>query len=157
MQAAPTPDPGSGQPAPGQHGPGETGPGERNALGAEPSAYLRQHAGNPVHWQPFGDAAFARAASRDVPVFLSIGYAACHWCHVMARESFEDQVTPGLLGFLLTAFIVVLTALLIVDMVRRIRRVRYRAQVEEERQAAAEAADIARDDAANGNAGRTDT
>ena len=69
----------------------------------------------------------------------------------------QDQVTPGLLGFLLTAFIVVLTALLIVDMVRRIRRVRYRAQVEEERQAAAEAADIARDDAANGNAGRTDT
>jgi hypothetical protein len=69
----------------------------------------------------------------------------------------QDQVTPGLLGFLLTAFIVVLTAVLIVDMVRRIRRVRYRAQVEEERQAAAEAADIARDDAANGNAGRADT
>jgi hypothetical protein len=69
----------------------------------------------------------------------------------------EDQVTPGLLGFLLTAFIVVLTALLIVDMVRRIRRVRYRAQVEEERMAAAEAADTARDDTADGNAGRTDT
>lgn len=69
----------------------------------------------------------------------------------------EDQVTPGLLGFLLTAFIVVLTALLIVDMVRRIRRVRYRAQVEEERMATAEAADIARDDAADGNAGRTNT
>jgi uncharacterized membrane protein YcjF (UPF0283 family) len=61
-------------------------------------------------------------------------------------------VTPGLLGFLLTAFIVVLTALLIVDMVRRIRRVRYRAQVEEERMAAAEAADVARDD----NAGIAD-
>jgi hypothetical protein len=69
----------------------------------------------------------------------------------------QDQVTPGLLGFLLTAFIVVLTALLIVDMVRRIRRVRYRAQVEEERQAAAGEADIAHDDAANGNAGRADT
>ena len=69
----------------------------------------------------------------------------------------QDQVTPGLLGFLLTAFIVVLTALLIVDMVRRIRRVRYRAQVEEERMAADEAADIAHDDAADGNAGRTDT
>jgi len=67
----------------------------------------------------------------------------------------EDQVTPGLLGFLLTAFIVVLTALLIVDMVRRIRRVRYRAQVEEERMAAAEAADIAHDDLAAGNAGNT--
>jgi uncharacterized membrane protein len=69
----------------------------------------------------------------------------------------EDQVTPGLLGFLLTAFIVVLTALLIVDMVRRIRRVRYRAHVEQDRMAAAEAADIAHDDAANGNAGRQDT
>ena len=69
---------------------------------------------------------------------------------------YEDQVTPGLLGFLLTAFIVVLTALLIVDMVRRIRRVRYRAQVEEERMAAAEAADIAHDDAAAGNADNTD-
>ena len=68
----------------------------------------------------------------------------------------EDQVTPGLLGFLLTAFIVVLTALLIVDMVRRIRRVRYRAQVEEERMAAAEAADIAHDDAADRNTGSTD-
>lgn len=81
-----------------------------------------------------------------------------------------DQVTPGLLGFLLTAFIVVLTALLIVDMVRRIRRVRYRAQVEEERMAAAETADIDAEDAAsgalgpdldvptesNGDAGRTD-
>ena len=66
-------------------------PGASNALAAEPSAYLRQHAGNPVHWQPFGDAAFAAAADRDVPVFLSIGYAACHWCHVMAHESFEDQ------------------------------------------------------------------
>ncbi|XAS67980.1 hypothetical protein V3C33_01215 [Micrococcaceae bacterium Sec5.7] len=62
----------------------------------------------------------------------------------------QDQVTPGLLGFLLTAFIVVLTALLIVDMVRRIRRVRYRAQVEEERMAAAEAADMEAEDAANG-------
>ncbi|MET4136570.1 hypothetical protein [Pseudarthrobacter sp. PvP090] len=58
----------------------------------------------------------------------------------------QDQVTPGLLGFLLTAFIVVLTALLIVDMVRRIRRVRYRAQVEEERAAAAEAASVEGDD-----------
>ena len=51
-----------------------------------------------MHWQPFGDAAFAGAASRDVPVFLSIGYAACHWCHVMARESFEDQATADYLN-----------------------------------------------------------
>ena len=73
-------------------------PGASNALAAEPSAYLRQHAGNPVHWQPFGDAAFAAAAARDVPVFLSIGYAACHWCHVMAHESFEDQDTADYLN-----------------------------------------------------------
>lgn len=69
-----------------------------NALGGEPSAYLRQHAGNPVHWRPFGDEAFAAAAARDVPVFLSIGYAACHWCHVMAHESFEDQATADFLN-----------------------------------------------------------
>ncbi|GAA1497318.1 thioredoxin domain-containing protein [Paeniglutamicibacter kerguelensis] len=54
------------------------------------SAYLRQHAHQPVDWWPYSDAAFAEAAARDVPVFLSIGYAACHWCHVMARESFDD-------------------------------------------------------------------
>lgn len=61
-----------------------------NRLAGEPSAYLRQHAENPVHWQPFDDAAFAEAVARDVPIFLSVGYAACHWCHVMAGESFED-------------------------------------------------------------------
>ncbi|MGA7203704.1 MAG: thioredoxin domain-containing protein [Specibacter sp.] len=61
-----------------------------NRLAGEPSAYLRQHAGNPVNWQPFDDAAFAEARERNVPVFLSVGYAACHWCHVMAGESFED-------------------------------------------------------------------
>ncbi|HAM01046.1 MAG TPA: hypothetical protein DCQ30_02280, partial [Acidimicrobiaceae bacterium] len=53
--------------------------------------YLRQHAGNPVDWFPWGDEAFAEARRRDVPVFLSIGYSACHWCHVMAHESFEDD------------------------------------------------------------------
>jgi uncharacterized protein YyaL (SSP411 family) len=72
--------------------------GAANVLGAEPSAYLRQHADNPVHWQPFGDKAFAAAAAHDVPVFLSIGYAACHWCHVMAHESFEDQETADYLN-----------------------------------------------------------
>lgn len=71
---------------------------DANVLGAESSAYLRQHADNPVHWQPFGDAAFAAATARDVPVFLSIGYAACHWCHVMAHESFEDQETADYLN-----------------------------------------------------------
>jgi Protein of unknown function, DUF255 len=72
--------------------------GSFNALASEPSAYLRQHAHNPVYWQPFGDEAFALAATRDVPVFLSIGYAACHWCHVMAHESFEDQATADYLN-----------------------------------------------------------
>ena len=53
---------------------------------------------NPVHWRPFGDEAFAFATARDVPVFLSIGYAACHWCHVMAHESFEDPDTADYLN-----------------------------------------------------------
>jgi uncharacterized protein YyaL (SSP411 family) len=79
-------------------GPPRSFPQAANALGGEPSAYLRQHAGNPVHWRPFGDEAFASAAARDVPVFLSIGYAACHWCHVMAHESFEDQATADFLN-----------------------------------------------------------
>ncbi|MDQ0679504.1 uncharacterized protein YyaL (SSP411 family) [Arthrobacter pascens] len=77
---------------------GEDPRGMQNLLGREPSAYLRQHANNPVHWQPFGDEAFAVAAARDAPVFLSIGYAACHWCHVMAHESFEDQETADYLN-----------------------------------------------------------
>ena len=62
------------------------------------SAYLRQHAGNPVDWWPFGDEAFDEARRRDVPVFISIGYAACHWCHVMAHESFEDPETARILN-----------------------------------------------------------
>ncbi len=85
-------------PEPADGGTPQTVPEAANALGAEPSAYLRQHAGNPVHWRPFGDEAFAFAAARDVPVFLSIGYAACHWCHVMAHESFEDQDTADFLN-----------------------------------------------------------
>ncbi|WP_066298979.1 thioredoxin domain-containing protein [Arthrobacter luteolus] len=62
------------------------------------SAYLRQHTGNPVDWWPFGGDAFAEARRRDVPVFISIGYAACHWCHVMAHESFEDPETARVLN-----------------------------------------------------------
>jgi uncharacterized protein YyaL (SSP411 family) len=62
-----------------------------NALGAATSPYLRQHADNPVHWQQWTAEALAEAATRDVPILLSIGYAACHWCHVMAHESFEDD------------------------------------------------------------------
>ena len=61
-----------------------------NRLAASLSPYLRQHADNPVDWREWDDAAFAEARERDVPILLSVGYAACHWCHVMAHESFED-------------------------------------------------------------------
>lgn len=61
-----------------------------NRLAAETSPYLRQHADNPIDWFAWGDDAFAEAARRDVPVLISVGYSACHWCHVMAHESFED-------------------------------------------------------------------
>ncbi|UXA12308.1 thioredoxin domain-containing protein [Mycobacterium sp. SMC-8] len=64
--------------------------GSRNSLSRATSPYLRQHADNPVHWQQWTPDALAWAAERDVPVLLSIGYAACHWCHVMAHESFAD-------------------------------------------------------------------
>ena len=69
-----------------------------NALAHEKSPYLRQHADNPVHWLPWGEAAFARARAEEKPIFLSIGYATCHWCHVMARESFEDVAVAALLN-----------------------------------------------------------
>ena len=62
-----------------------------NALAGETSPYLLQHADNPVAWQPWGDDALERAQREDKPLLISIGYAACHWCHVMAHESFEDQ------------------------------------------------------------------
>jgi uncharacterized protein len=62
-----------------------------NTLGLATSPYLRQHADNPVHWQQWTPQALADAAARDVPILLSVGYAACHWCHVMAHESFEDD------------------------------------------------------------------
>jgi uncharacterized protein YyaL (SSP411 family) len=61
-----------------------------NRLAGETSPYLRQHRDNPVDWFPWGDEAFARARAEDKPVLLSVGYSACHWCHVMAHESFED-------------------------------------------------------------------
>ena len=57
------------------------------------SPYLRSHADNPVDWWQWGEAAFEEARRRDVPVLISIGYATCHWCHVMARESFSDPAT----------------------------------------------------------------
>jgi uncharacterized protein YyaL (SSP411 family) len=62
------------------------------------SPYLLQHADNPVDWWPWSEAAFAEARCRDVPVLLSVGYSACHWCHVMAHESFEDTSTAGLVN-----------------------------------------------------------
>ncbi|GFG94722.1 thioredoxin domain-containing protein [Mycobacterium timonense] len=62
-----------------------------NTLGLATSPYLRQHADNPVHWRQWTPQALADAAARDVPILLSVGYAACHWCHVMAHESFEDD------------------------------------------------------------------
>ncbi|MEO6771789.1 MAG: thioredoxin domain-containing protein [Kofleriaceae bacterium] len=69
-----------------------------NRLATESSPYLRQHADNPVHWWAWGDAAFAEAKRTGKPVFVSIGYAACHWCHVMAHESFEDAATAKLMN-----------------------------------------------------------
>ncbi len=63
----------------------------RNRLAAESSPYLLQHAGNPVDWYPWGEEALSRARAQDKPILLSVGYSACHWCHVMGRECFEDQ------------------------------------------------------------------
>ncbi len=70
----------------------------QNELASEISPYLRQHADNPVHWHPWGDEAFALAAKQDRPVFLSIGYSTCHWCHVMEHESFEDPEVAALMN-----------------------------------------------------------
>src|SRR4051794_8967057 len=64
-----------------------------NRLANSASPYLLQHQDNPVDWYEWGDEAFAAARLRDVPILLSVGYAACHWCHVMAHESFEDEAT----------------------------------------------------------------
>ncbi|MHB1225769.1 MAG: thioredoxin domain-containing protein, partial [Gemmatimonadaceae bacterium] len=69
-----------------------------NRLADAASPYLRQHAGNPVDWYPWGEEALERARSEDRPILLSIGYAACHWCHVMAHESFEDPATAALMN-----------------------------------------------------------
>jgi|CZKG01.1.fsa_nt_gi uncharacterized protein YyaL (SSP411 family) len=73
-------------------------PALTNALASETSPYLRQHAENPVDWLPWGPEAFARARAQDKPVLVSIGYSACHWCHVMAHESFEDRRTAELMN-----------------------------------------------------------
>ena len=69
-----------------------------NRLASETSPYLLQHAQNPVNWFPWGEEAFAKAAAEDKPILLSVGYSACHWCHVMAHESFEDEVTAEMMN-----------------------------------------------------------
>ena len=74
------------------------GDADKNRLGQASSPYLLQHADNPVHWQPWDEAALGAAKAADKPILLSIGYAACHWCHVMAHESFEDQATAELMN-----------------------------------------------------------
>ncbi len=83
-----TPSP-SSDPAPGA---------PTNRLDRESSPYLRQHRRNPVDWYPWGDEAFEQARRRDVPIFLSVGYSSCHWCHVMAHESFEDDEVAAALN-----------------------------------------------------------
>jgi len=69
-----------------------------NRLISETSPYLLQHAHNPVDWYPWGREALDKAQSENKPILVSIGYAACHWCHVMERESFEDQETADLMN-----------------------------------------------------------
>jgi uncharacterized protein YyaL (SSP411 family) len=69
-----------------------------NRLATESSPYLRQHAHNPVDWFPWGDEALAKARQENKPIFLSIGYSTCHWCHVMERESFENDAIAGILN-----------------------------------------------------------
>src|ERR1700750_168918 len=69
-----------------------------NRLSGETSPYLLQHADNPVDWYPWGEEALERARNEDRPILLSIGYAACHWCHGMAHESFEDPETAALMN-----------------------------------------------------------
>jgi uncharacterized protein len=71
---------------------------DRNRLGEETSPYLLQHKDNPVHWQAWGEAPLAAAKAQDKPILLSVGYAACHWCHVMAHESFENPAIAGLMN-----------------------------------------------------------
>src|SRR6266545_5051739 len=69
-----------------------------NRLASETSPYLLQHAQNPVDWYPWGEEALNKAKQEDKPIFLSVGYSACHWCHVMAHESFEDPATAELMN-----------------------------------------------------------
>ena len=69
-----------------------------NRLKREPSPYLQLHGENPIDWYPWGEEAFARAKALDRPIFLSIGYSTCHWCHVMNDESFQDEEVAEILN-----------------------------------------------------------
>src|SRR5688572_6195871 len=69
-----------------------------NRLAKETSPYLKQHMNNPVEWYPWGEEALSRARSEDKPILLSVGYSACHWCHVMEHESFENPETARLMN-----------------------------------------------------------
>src|SRR4051812_9558270 len=73
-------------------------PKHTNRLAKEKSPYLLQHAHNPVDWYPWGDEAFAKAMKENKPIFLSVGYSTCHWCHVMERESFESAEIAKLIN-----------------------------------------------------------
>ena len=75
-----------------------TNPAHTNRLAHEKSPYLLQHAHNPVDWYPWGEEAFEKARRENKPIFLSIGYSTCHWCHVMAHESFEDEETSAIMN-----------------------------------------------------------
>ena len=85
------------QPQPAPH-PGAHPEEHRNRLADETSPYLLQHAANPVDWYPWGEEALARARAEDRPILLSVGYSSCHWCHVMAHESFEDETIAALMN-----------------------------------------------------------
>ena len=80
------------------HSTTQTQGSRQNRLASESSPYLLQHASNPVEWYPWGEEALARAREEDKPILLSIGYSACHWCHVMAHESFEDEATAKVMN-----------------------------------------------------------
>jgi uncharacterized protein YyaL (SSP411 family) len=84
--------------SPARHRNPDGSPRYTNRLAGEASPYLRQHAHNPVDWYPWGDEAFAKARAEGKPVFLSIGYSSCHWCHVMEEESFEDEEVAAVLN-----------------------------------------------------------
>ncbi len=95
---APAPEPPTSKSDPATGDPAVNQPKHTNRLIHETSPYLRQHAHNPVDWYPWGPEAIERSRKEDKPIFLSIGYSACHWCHVMEHESFEDEETGNLLN-----------------------------------------------------------